>query len=102
MWPKIANYFEMEVAPPLHMSLQTIMSDKDSIWESIQQKYELEKHSYENVSSWVFGDFVFSWDYDFFSDGSKARRFGFHENIETETMFFDQFDELKRQKVIPG
>jgi len=101
LWPKIANYFEMEVAPPLQMPLQTIMSDKASVWESIQQKHGLEKNSYESVSSWAFGDFVFSWDYDFFSDGSKARRLGFHEYIETEKMFFDRFDELKKQKVIP-
>jgi nucleoside-diphosphate-sugar epimerase len=102
LWPKIANYFGMEVAPPLHMPLQTIMSDKASVWASIQQKYALERHSYENVSSWAFGDFVFSWDYDFFSDGTKARRLGFHEYIETEEMFFDQFDELKKLRVIPG
>ena len=102
LWPKIANYFDMEIAPPLPMPLQTIMSDKASVWESIQQKYGLEKHSYQSVSSWEFGDFVFSWDYDFFSDGSKTRRLGFHEYIETEKMFFDQFDELKKQKVIPG
>ena len=101
LWPKIAGYFKMEAAPPLHMPLQTIMSDKVSVWESIQQKYKLEKHSYENVSSWGFGDFVFSWDYDFFSDGSKARRLGFHEYIETEKMFFDLFDELKNKKIIP-
>ena len=102
LWPKIANYFEMEVAAPLHMPLQTIMSDKAAVWEGIQQKHGLEKHSYESVSSWGFGDFVFSWDYDFLSDGSKARRLGFHEYIETEQMFFDCFDELKKQKVIPG
>lgn len=101
LWPKIANYFEMEVAPPLHMPLQTIMSDKAAVWESMQQKYKLEKHRYENILSWGFGDFVFSWDYDFFSDGSKARRLGFHEYIETERMFFDLFDKLKKQKVIP-
>jgi len=102
LWPKIANYFEMEVAPPLHIPLQTIMSDKAAVWEGIQRKYGLEKHGYESVSSWGFGDFVFSWDYDFFSDGSKARRLGFHEYVETEKMFFDLFDELKKQKVIPG
>jgi nucleoside-diphosphate-sugar epimerase len=102
LWPKIANYFDMDVAPPLHLPLQTIMSDKAAIWESIQQKHGLAKHSYEKVSSWAFGDFVFSWDYDFFSDGSKARRLGFHDYVETEKMFFELFDELIRQKVIPG
>jgi nucleoside-diphosphate-sugar epimerase len=101
LWPKIAAYFKMETAPPLHMPLQTIMADKGLLWERMQQKYGLEKHSYQAVSSWGFGDFVFSWDYDFFSDGTKARCLGFHEFVETEKMFFELFDQLEKQKVIP-
>jgi len=101
LWPKIAVYFEMETAPPLQMPLQTVMADKEDLWKSIQDKYQLEKHSYQVLSSWAFGDFVFSWDYDFFSDGTKARRMGFHEFIDTEKMFFDLFDELKEKKIIP-
>jgi hypothetical protein len=45
--------------------------------------------------------FVFSWDYDMFADGSKARRFGFHEYIDTEAMFLNVFDEFRRRNVIP-
>ncbi|WP_419701000.1 SDR family oxidoreductase [Mucilaginibacter sp. NFX135] len=101
MWPKIARYFDMEIAPPLQMPLQTVMADKAPIWEKIQEKYGLEKHYYQDVSYWGFGDFVFSWDYDFFADGSKARRFGFHEYVDTEQMFKDLFDEFRRKKVIP-
>ena len=77
------------------------MADKKTLWENIQKKYLLEKHSYEKLSSWGFGDFVFSFDYDFFADGSKARRFGFHEFIDTEEMFFSLFDELRQEKIIP-
>jgi nucleoside-diphosphate-sugar epimerase len=100
LWPKIAAYFEMETAPPLQMSLQTIMADKGQLWQSMQEKYGLEKHSYQQVSSWGFGDFVFSWDYDFFSDGIKARKMGFYEFVDTEQMFFALFDKLKEQKII--
>ncbi|MCX2454194.1 SDR family oxidoreductase [Pedobacter sp. PLR] len=102
LWPKIAAYFQMETAPPLHLPLQTVMADKTIVWEQIQEKYSLEKHSYQEVSAWGFGDFVFSWNYDFFSDGTKARRMGFHEFIDTEKMFFDLFDELKSKKIIPS
>lgn len=102
LWPKIAAYFKMDAAPPLQMPLQTIMADKSAIWKQLQKKHNLVKHSYEEVSSWAFGDFVFSWDYDFFSDGTKARRMGFHEYIDTEKMFFDLFDELKNKRVIPN
>lgn len=100
-WPKIASYFDIEVAPPMPLPLQTVMADKASVWQQIQEKYNLEKHSYKEVSAWGFGDFVFSWNYDFFSDGMKARRMGFHEFMDTEKMFFDLFDEFKRKKIIP-
>ncbi|MCA0757935.1 SDR family oxidoreductase [Paenibacillus sp. N4] len=101
LWPKIAAFFELETAPPLPMSLEVIMSDKETLWNCMVKKYGLENNSYKDVSSWRFGDFVFSWDYDFFADGSKARRFGFHDFIDTERMFMDIFEDFRRRKVIP-
>jgi nucleoside-diphosphate-sugar epimerase len=102
LWPKIARYFEMEVAPPLPMSLVEVMADKEPLWNDMVEKYGLERHSYGEVSSWGFGDAVFSWDYDMIADGSKARRFGFHEFIDTEEMFTRIFDDLRRRGIIPG
>jgi hypothetical protein len=55
----------------------------------------------EEVSSWAFGDAVFSWDYDPFADGSKARRHGFHEHVRTDDMFLGIFADLRRRRVIP-
>jgi nucleoside-diphosphate-sugar epimerase len=101
MWPAIAGYFGMETAPPLPMPLQTIMADKASLWQAIQEKYGLEKHTYQELASWAFGDFVFSWDYDFFADGTKARRMGFYEFMDTKGMFYALFDKLRQEKVIP-
>jgi nucleoside-diphosphate-sugar epimerase len=101
LWPKIARWFEMEVAPPLQMSLQDVMADKAPAWKQLQVTHGLAATSYEEVSSWPFADFVFGWDYDFFADGSKARRAGFHEYVATDEMFFEIFAELRRQRVIP-
>jgi nucleoside-diphosphate-sugar epimerase len=101
MWPKIARFFELEVAPPLPMSLNVVMADKESIWNAMVSKYGLAPHTYQEVSSWGFGDSVFSWDYDFFADGSKARRFGFHAYVDTEEMFTQIFKEFRLRKVIP-
>lgn len=36
-----------------------------------------------------------------FADGSKARRFGFHQYVETKAMFFALFDEFRRRRIIP-
>ncbi|MFL9984241.1 SDR family oxidoreductase [Paraburkholderia sediminicola] len=101
MWPKLARYFELDVAPPLPMPLDTIMADKESLWNAMAIKHCLQPVPYRDVSSWRFADFVFSWDYDMFGDGSKARHFGFHEFVDTETMFIAIFDDLRRRKLIP-
>lgn len=100
MWPKIAKYFALDVAPPLPMNLSTIMADKGPLWSEMVARQGLASTSYADVSSWQFGDAVFSWNYDFFADGSKARRLGFHEFIDTEAMFFSVFDELRQRKII--
>ncbi|RZS32519.1 nucleoside-diphosphate-sugar epimerase [Herbihabitans rhizosphaerae] len=101
MWPKIADYFGLDVAPPLPMSLETVMADKEPLWQSIVDRHGLARHSYAEVSSWRFGDAVFGWDYDFFADGTKARRFGFHEFVDTSEMFTRIFDDLRARRVIP-
>jgi len=101
MWPKIADFFDIDVAPPLPMSLATVMADKEPVWDSMVDRHGLEPNAYSAVSSWAFGDFVFSWDYDFFADGSKARRFGFHEFVDTEAMFIKTFADMRSRRLIP-
>lgn len=101
LWPEIAGFFQLDTAAPLQMSLQTVMADKAALWQRMQKKYNLQKHSYEEVSSWAFADGVFSWDYDFLGDGSKARRYGFHEYVETKKMFLDMFEKLMSEGTIP-
>ncbi|WP_437571603.1 SDR family oxidoreductase [Sorangium sp. So ce542] len=101
MWPKIARMFDMEAAPPLPMPLADVMADKEPLWNAMIEKYGLARRPYRDVSSWRFGDAVFSWDYDVIADGSKARRFGFHEHVETEAMFRGIFEDLRRRRIIP-
>ncbi|TDD92983.1 SDR family oxidoreductase [Actinomadura darangshiensis] len=101
LWPKIARFFGLEASDPLPMSLETVMADKGPLWTAMTERHGLEPHPYERLVSWPFGDFVFSWDYDMFADGSKARRFGFHEYIDTEKMFLGIFADLRNRRIIP-
>lgn len=101
MWPKIAEFFDLETAPPLPMSLTDVMADKRHLWEAMGNRHGLNDHPYSDVSSWAFGDAVFAWDYDFLADGSKIRRAGFHDYVDTEAMFLELFATLRRQRVIP-
>ncbi|MDJ0394378.1 SDR family oxidoreductase [Rhodococcus sp. G-MC3] len=101
MWPKIAEFFELDTAAPLQISLTETMPDMESVWNSMAQRHRLEPTAYTEIATWPFGDFVFGWDYDFIADGSKARRFGFHRHVETEKMFMDIFSDLRRRNIIP-
>ncbi|MBV8931946.1 MAG: SDR family oxidoreductase [Kutzneria sp.] len=101
LWPKIADMFGLEVAPGLSMRLADVMADKEPVWQTMTTKYALEPRSYQEVSCWPFGDAVFSWDYDMIADGSKARRFGFYDYVDTETMFARVFAGLRERRIIP-
>ena len=101
MWPKIAAFFDLDVAPPLSMNLHDVMADKAGLWDSMVAQHDLAKTAYSDVSSWQFGDFVFAWDYDVIADTSKSRRAGFHEYVDSEAMFLRIFQDLRDQRIIP-
>lgn len=65
-------------------------------------RHGLANTPYSDVSSWRSADFVFSWNYDMFGDGSEARRLGFREYVEMEAMFVRIFDDSRQCRIIPG
>jgi nucleoside-diphosphate-sugar epimerase len=101
MWPRIAAFFDLAVAPPLPMSLADSMADKGELWNRMIADHGLANTPYSDVSSWGFGDFVFGWDYDVIADTSKSRRAGFYEYVDTEAMFLRIFQDLRDQRIIP-
>ena len=56
--------------------IDDVMADKTDVWSTMVQRHGLVPTPYGDVSSWPFGDFVFSWDYDVIADTSKSRRPG--------------------------
>jgi hypothetical protein len=77
------------------------MADKQAAWDEIIAQHDLAPTPYGDVSSWAFGDAVFSWDYDLIADGSKARRHGFHHYVDTAEMFARIFDDMRARRIIP-
>jgi nucleoside-diphosphate-sugar epimerase len=101
MWPRLAAVLDVPVGRPLPMSLSEAMADKEPVWDRMVAEHGLRSTPFAQVSSWAFGDAVFSWDYDFLADGSKIRRAGFTEQIRTEGMFEDLFTQLRRDRIVP-
>ena len=101
LWPRIAASFELEPAPPMPLRLADMMADKGPLWDRMVQKYGLRPHPYDQIVSWPFAEFVFRIEYDIISDTTKARRFGFHDVVETDAMFDRMIRDLRSQRYIP-
>jgi hypothetical protein len=102
MWPRIAKMFGMEVADPIPFSLATYMADKRPVWDAIVRKEKLQPIPYEQMVSWGFGDFVFRQGFDNVSSTIKIRQAGFHECLDSETMFSQFFEQLREMKLLPA
>jgi nucleoside-diphosphate-sugar epimerase len=101
-WPKIARYFEMETGPRRQISLVNYMADKGPVWDRIVKKHGLRPYLYQEIVSWPYGDFVFTPQYDIISHTGKARRFGFHESVDTEEMLLRLWNEMRADRIIPA
>ena len=101
LWPKLADFFGMEVAPPQGLSLQEFMADKGPVWEGMVAKYGLKPYRYEEIAVWRFADIFFRQTYDAIFDVSKARRAGFDAFVDNEEMFRRHYSAWQREKIIP-
>src|SRR3984893_12855472 len=70
------------------------------IWDRIVEDNGLQTYRLEAIAAWGYPDGVFAPDYDIVSDTSKARRFGFHDLVDTEEMFLRMFSDFRRDRII--
>ncbi len=101
MWPHVADYFQMDMAPSQRIDLPLMMADKAGLWTELAEQHGLQSIAYEQLVNWNYGTFVFTPEYDIISSMTKARRFGFHDIVDSKGMFLCQFDQLREQHVIP-
>ncbi|WP_269522984.1 SDR family oxidoreductase [Coraliomargarita parva] len=101
LWKQIAAYFDMDAAEPMPIRLSEMMADKAPLWQAIQRKYGLVEVPYEKIASWPFGDFILNCDWDVISSTTRIRQAGFHDVVDSESMFLRLFDEFRERKVIP-
>jgi nucleoside-diphosphate-sugar epimerase len=101
VWPRLAGFFGMAVAPPRHISLTRTMADKGPVWDRIVAEHGLKAHGYRDIVAWAYPEAVFNSDYDIISNTGKARRFGFHDVVDTEEMFLRMFGEFRKNRIIP-
>ncbi len=101
LWPRVAEYFDMPLAPAQSIRLTDMMADKAPLWNDIVERHGLKPIPFDRLVSWAYGDFVFQPAFDIVSSTTKLRQHGFCEVVDSEEMFIRLFDELRNDRVIP-
>lgn len=103
LWYRIADYFGIEAegyndsVKPLEKELE----DKQEIWKEIARRYELKENDLSKLASAWHTDLDLGRPIEVMTDVSKSRKAGFTVFESTEDSFFDLFEKLKEERIIP-
>lgn len=104
VWPKLAPFFGLPVAPPQKVSLAATMTtpDKQRAWDQLVKHHGLQHQDLAKLVSWIFADQVFGLEEDSFATTNKLRRAGFHSmHLDTDAQLLAKLQQLRDLKVIP-
>ncbi len=103
MWREIGEYFDLDVAdcPETLQPLEMQMYDIDATWREIAKKQDLVESDVAKLASWWHTDADLGRERECVNDTTKSRDFGFAHFRETRGAFFDLFDRLRAEKIIP-
>ena len=104
MWQQLADYFGLEAAPYVGEinPLEKQMADAAPVWDKIVQKHDLQPRKLDELASWWHTDSDLSRTFETFADMSKSRKLGFLEFQKTSESFFEVFDRMRAEKLIPA
>ena len=103
MWPRLAEWFGIQAAPfPSTPSpLESQLAGSDSAWRTLAVKHGLLEPQLDRLISPWHTDADLGRPIEVVTDMSKSRRFGFSDFKATDEAFFDLFEELRKNKIIP-
>lgn len=103
MWERIAEYFGLQVAPypGRETPLVEQMKDVGPIWDDTVRKYGLRPYKVEELASWWHTDSDLGRPFESFPDLSRSRTLGFLDYKTSTASFFDVFDRLRRENIVP-
>lgn len=101
LWPRFAEHFGMDCAPPQQMSLTEAMPTRADLWQRLVQRHGLVATPFEKLVGWEVGDFLFHHEADNITSTVKIRQAGFADTLDTETRLLELFDRLIEHKVLP-
>ena len=101
VWEWVAESFNMPLASPQRISLETFMSDKADLWRQLAKEHNLVAAELADLVDGSFGDYIFNCDWDVMASTIKARKHGFDRCLDSEEMFSRLLCEMADARLIP-
>jgi nucleoside-diphosphate-sugar epimerase len=104
MWGQLAAYFGVEpvLFDGTERPLEGRMSGAAGDWAAIAAAHDLAEPNIDRIASWWHTDADLGRPMEVVTDMTKSRRAGFLDYQSTPDAFFDLFDRLKAERLIPA
>jgi nucleoside-diphosphate-sugar epimerase len=101
LWPRLADVFGMEAGGVETQRLSETMPARAHLWDEVVAAHGLEPHAMQELVTWPFADYVFGCDWDVMTSTTRIRQAGFHDVVDSETMFLDLFWRFRQARILP-
>ena len=103
MWSRISDWFGVEAAELQGegVPLETQLADAAPVWKMIAEKHGLHETDLNVLASAWHTDADLGRPIEVVTDMSKSRKLGFTEFQATDESFFDLFERLREERLIP-
>lgn len=103
LWPKLAEWFGAQPAGfnGTIQPLEAAMANHREIWREIAQRFELAEPDLDRLASAWHTDLDLGRPLEVMTDMANSRRLGFSAYQATDASFFDLFERLRKERLIP-
>ncbi len=101
IWQVLADFYDIEIAPPQPLNLSVQMADKEVVWSKMIERYGLVKTAWSDIVAWPFLDAVLNIGYDMVQSTIKIRKAGFHGCIDSHDSLRVHLERLRTAKLVP-
>jgi nucleoside-diphosphate-sugar epimerase len=103
LWPRLAAYFGVAAAdlPETMAPLADRMHDAPAQWRAIARQHGLVEADISRLASWWHTDADLGRPMEVMTDMGKSRKAGFLDYQDTQDAFFNLFERLKAERIIP-
>jgi nucleoside-diphosphate-sugar epimerase len=102
VWPKLADWFGLDVGEPQPISLAQRLKALHPVWTDLAERHKLAQTDADKIALGSFGDFIFHVEKDAIFDVTKARQAGFDGMLlRSDEVLLAHLEDMRARKLIP-